>query len=136
MRARSNIPFEYADKTGKVDFIEILNSELIQAKIKCHSTHKTLMNEWMSLVWKTEGNKIILPKKEHPALPNHLCDAMLYAWRHTYTYHSAPAKPVIPVGSKQWYIQQSDNIWERERQKLEEQLQQGDWPEEPGWSTL
>jgi phage terminase large subunit len=133
MRARSNIPFEYADKVGKVDFIEQLNADLIQAHIKCHSTHKTLMDEWMSLVWKTEGDKIVLPKKEHPSLPNHLCDAMLYAWRNSYTYHFSKLKPVLPVGSKAWYDETTTQIWEKEREHIERELEQGDWPEEPGW---
>lgn len=136
MRARSNIPFEYADKVGKVDFIEQLNADLIQAHIKCHSTHKTLMDEWMSLVWKTEGDKIVLPKKEHPSLPNHLCDAMLYAWRNGYHYHSAPATTIIPIGSKAWYEKQADNIWERERERLENEVASGDWPSNGDWGQF
>ncbi len=87
MRQRSAIPFEYADKLGKVDFIEMLNGDLVQAKIKIHTSCTTLINELMGLVWKTDGDKIVIPKKEHPSLPNHLCDAMLYAWRNGYHYY-------------------------------------------------
>ncbi len=133
MRARSNIPFQYADKTGKADFIEILNSDFIQARIKAHSSHKSLINEWMGLVWKTVGNTISLPKKEHPALPNHLCDAFLYAWRASRAYNATPAEVVHPHGSNAWYKAQADNIWSRERERLiEESMQDYD---DSSWSS-
>lgn len=118
MRVRSSIPFEYADKNGKIDFIEMLNADFIQAKVKIHSSCKTLIEELMSLVWKTDGDKITLPKKEHPALPNHLCDAFLYAWRNGFHFHSSPAELVIPKYSKEWYQKQSENIWDQERERL------------------
>jgi phage terminase large subunit len=137
MRIRSAIPFEFADKQGKVDFIEILNADLIQAKIKIHSSCKVLINQMMSLVWKTEGDKIILPKKEHPSLPNHLCDALLYAWRNTYHYHSSAQPVVIPTGSPEWYKKQSEDIWERERTHLEDQANKGGWPsDDSGWGQF
>lgn len=119
MRQRSSIPFEYADKQGKVDFIEMLNADLIQAKIKFSKACRPLTDEMMSLVWKTDGDKIVVPKKEHPALPNHLSDAMLYAWRNGYHFHSAPLEKKLVVGSRDWYEQQAKDIWEREREKLE-----------------
>lgn len=73
MRQRSSIPFEYAEKQGKVEFIEILNGDFIQGLIKIHPSNRSLIDELTTLVWKTDGDKILLPKKEHPALPNHLC---------------------------------------------------------------
>lgn len=69
MRVRSTIPFEYADKQGKVDFIEMLNGDFIQGKVLVHRDNRALIQELMGLVWKTDGDKIITPKKEHPALP-------------------------------------------------------------------
>ena len=129
MRVRSSIPFEYADKVGKVDFIEILNSDLIMGKVKLHSTCTELMNEMMGLVWKTDGDKIILPKKEHPALPNHLCDAFLYAWRMGYHFMNTDVEEKIPMYSKRWYEKQSENIWENEREKLLDQANESNpWP--------
>ena len=138
MRQRSSIPFEYADKTGKNDYIEMLNGDLVQAKIKIHKKCSSLRDEMMSLVWKTEGDKIKLPKKEHPALPNHLCDAFLYAWRNGYHYHSSPLEPVLVVGSKEWYAKQSVDIWERERTKIVEEagLDDTNWPSTPGFGSF
>lgn len=140
MRSRSRIPFEYADKQDKATFIELCNSDLIQGKILIHDKdyNRALWEEMASLVWVTEGDRIKLPKKEHPNLPNHLCDAFLYAWRCGYHFHAAPAEVKIPKFSKAWYDSQAVDIWEREREKLINQSQQNLWPEEPdlGFSDL
>lgn len=134
MKVRSNIPFEYAEKQAKVDYIEILNADLIQEKVKIHKSNHNLINELMSLVWKTDGDKIVIPKKEHPALPNHLCDAFLYAWRNGYHYHSTEIKKPLVVGSREWYQSQSEDIWEHERDSIEKQQGNNAWPsDDSGW---
>lgn len=135
MRHRSNIPFEYADKKDKATFIELCNSDLIQGKIKIIDTpeNRPLWEEMSGLVWVTDGDKIKYPKKEHPSLPNHLCDAFLYSWRCGWHYASIPSQKKITVGSREWYAEQSENIWERERDKLE---RKNDWPEEGNLGDL
>lgn len=120
MRRRHGVPLEASEKQGKSDFIELLNAELIQAKIKINDNCINLINELMGLVWKTTGDIIDLPRKEHPSLPNHLCDAFLYAWRYCYSYmaESIVIKPVM--GTKQWQDAENAKMWEIEREKLEE----------------
>lgn len=138
MKVRSSIPFEYADKQDKVTFIELCNSDLIQGKIKILNTteNRDLWNEMASLVWMTDGDKIRYPKKEHPSLPNHLCDAFLYAWRCGYHYsHSTPVNKSV-IGSRQWYLEQQDNIWQKERERLEHQDERGEWPSEGSLGEL
>lgn len=137
MRHRTSIPFEFADKTDKVSFIEILNGDLVQAKIKINSKCTAFINELMGLVWKTDGDKIVIPKKEHPALPNHLCDAFLYAWRNGFHYHSKPAEKKIVKGSRDWYLKQNEIDWDQERERLEQESgQQGGWPSDTGFGTF
>lgn len=137
MRQRSAIPFVYADKQGKVDFIEIMNSDFIQGKIKLPRGDKELQEELMGLVWKTDGDKIRLPKTEHGGCPNHRCDAFLYAWRKGYHYNATDAKKIIPQGSKEWYQEQSEGIWERERERLEAEAEAttGGWPSGGDWGS-
>ncbi len=134
MRQRSNIPFDYADKQDKATFIELCNSDLVQARIKLlkNEGNRHLWQEMAALVWVTDGDKIKLPKKEHPALPNHRTDAFLYAWRNGYHYQSAPAAVKLIVGSKAWYDKQAEDIWDRERDRLVAE-QETEWPTEPGW---
>lgn len=131
MRQRSSIPFEYADKQDKVTFIELCNADLVQARIKLLNTpeNRTLWQEMMALVWQTDGDKIKLPKKEHPSLPNHRTDAFLYAWRMGFHYSHEPAEKKIIMGSREWYLQQSEGMWEREREALLEQqrISEEDW---------
>lgn len=91
-----------ADKTGKNDFINLMNAEFIQKRIKLTPNAQELGTEYESLVWQTDNGKIKEPRKEHPGIANHLTDAALYMWRHTYQYlHS---KPVLgPVWGTQAY---------------------------------
>lgn len=135
MRARSHIHFEYADKLDKVTFIELCNSDLIQGKIKILNTqeNRVLWEEMSALVWVTDGDKIKYPKKEHPSLPNHLCDAFLYAWRCGWHYASTPVEKKSVHGSREWYKEQSEGIWEKEREFLE---RKSDWPEEGNLGDL
>ena len=118
MRLRSSIPFEYADKLGKSDFIEMLNADFIQRRVKIHEGLKKLINELVSLVWKTNGGVVVVPRREHPAIPNHLADALLYAWRCGYHYANEAITPSITIGSREWYEKQATNIWERERELM------------------
>lgn len=138
MRHRSSIPFEYADKQDKATFIELCNSDLIEGRIKILDIedNQPLCSEMLSLVWMTDGDKIRYPKKEHPALSNHLCDAFLYAWRCGYHYSSTieVKKPIR--GSREWYLDQSESIWQQERDRLENQDQRGMWPSEGSLGEL
>ena len=136
MRQRSNIPFEYADKQDKATFIELCNADLVQARVKIVNSkaNQGLIDEMNALIWVTDGDTIKIPKKEHPALPNHRCDAFLYAWRNGYHYHWGALAPVIPIGSKAWFEKQAEDIWTRERENIETANGTGkDWGESGGW---
>jgi len=120
MQRRHGVALTPSEKQDKVTFIELLNADLIQGYVKIHKNATNLIQELMGLVWKTTGDQIDIPKKEHPALPNHLCDAFLYAWRYCYQYMSEP-KVVRPVmGTKAWHDEENAKMWEKEREKLEE----------------
>lgn len=138
MRSRYSIPFEYADKQDKTTFIELCNADMVQGKILIHDNtpNRDLWNEMASLVWQTDGERIKLPKKEHPSLSNHLCDAFLYSWRMGFHFHSEPVAPKVIVGSREWYMQQSENIWEKERERLMSENGADDWAEQPELSIL
>lgn len=127
MTMRSNILFEYADKLGKADHIEIMNGDLIQGKIKIHESLIDLIDELMSLVWKTKGEKIVYPKKEHPSLPNHRADAFLYGWFNGWHFLSTPAKKAGLPGTPE-YIKEQEDLHKQaimERMKREQALKDG-----------
>lgn len=131
MRRRHGVPLEAAEKQGKSDFIELLNAELIQAKIKINSKCLNLINELMGLVWKTTGDVIDLPRKEHPSLPNHLCDAFLYAWRYCYSYMAESVVVRHVMGTKAWQDEENAKMWEVEREKLAELYRTDSFGEDP-----
>ena len=87
-----------ANKTGKEDFIQIMNDEFIQCKVQLLPAAQPLADEYVALVWHTRGTKRI----EHPNLPNHAADAALYAWRYTYTYIQNLAKPEYKQGTPEY----------------------------------
>lgn len=107
IQKRHQIPLITADKTGKTDFIEIMNSELIQGYIKLHTTlARPLIDEWSGLVWKESAKK----REEHPNCPNHLSDACLYIWRYCYSYLSEKPKETTKWGMPQWYLDEEERM--------------------------
>lgn len=134
MRMRATIPFEYADKHGKVDFIELLNSDLVQGNIKISHSCTDLIQEVSSLTWVTDGDLIRYPKKEHPSLPNHLCDAFLYAWRCGFHYAFVPQPKTPEIGSPEFYRQEEDRMREilLNEVKAQENAFDDPWNLEPG----
>lgn len=82
MKKRFNLPLYPADKSGKADFIEIMNSEFIMSNIMVSEASESLISEYENLIWDDKADK----KVEHPNCDNHLADATLYAWRYCYQY--------------------------------------------------
>jgi len=105
MKRRHNLPLHAADKTGKADFIEIMNGEMIMARVKLGPGCEALAEEYGALVWDERSSK----REEHPNCANHLADAALYAWRACYPYLSEPAAPErSPRGTAAWGIEEED----------------------------
>lgn len=121
IQKRHGIALTAADKTGKSDFIEIMNAEFIQAKIKLHASSNTdLIDEYFGLIWETDGDQIKVPRKEHSSCENHLTDATLYAWRFCYQFLSAPLKPKVNMRDKSEWIKHTEKLME---ESLERQIQ-------------
>lgn len=90
LRRRHGLPLQPADKTGKADFIEILNGEFIQGRIKLGPDCRELADQYANLVFDERSEK----RQEHPGCRNDLADAALYSWRRSYQYLSE--RPVLP----------------------------------------
>lgn len=115
LNSRHKVNVIPADKTHKENFINLMNSDFIQNRIKLLPGAKDLGDELSTLVWMSDNGIIKLPRKEHPSLPNHLADGALYNWRFCYNYLQTviEKKPFID-----WNDQDS---WEKQhREKLEE----------------
>lgn len=85
MKRRHGIPLTPADKTGKNDFIELMNADMIQGNVKVlEGECNALIDEWQTLIWDEKSKK----KVENSACPNHCADGGLYGWRKAYNYLS------------------------------------------------
>jgi len=84
------LPLVAAEKTDKVSFIRIMNSDFISGKVKVDPTKcGSLINEYDKAVW----NKRALERgiyKEDLSFHGDCCDAALYAYRYCYAYTHTP----------------------------------------------
>lgn len=106
MKRRHSLALHPADKTGKVDFIEMMNGDFLSGYIKLLPEAKQLADEYAELIWDDKSEK----RQEHPGCSNHCTDAALYAWRHCYPYLAeARKKPGPRVGSTDWHIERAQD---------------------------
>lgn len=129
MIRRQGIPWIAADKTGKSDFIEIMNGEFITSRIKLKEGPECdpLREEYASLVWDTKKLADTGKREEHPACENHCTDGALYGWRYAYPYLSSAA-PVKPKdGTKEWEEEMEQADAEREEQRARENAEEEAW---------
>jgi hypothetical protein len=91
-----------ADKRGKAEFVDIMNAEFIQGRIKLSVNCEPLKQEYAALVWDERAMKKG-KRLEHAGCENHAADSTLYAWRYCWQYlaDAAPAVPA-PVNSPEW----------------------------------
>ncbi len=73
---RFAIPMRAAQKADKLGYIKLLNGDLHHRKLIILPGNDQLVADMRTLAWKDENHRL-----EHPGLPNHLTDALLYGWR-------------------------------------------------------
>lgn len=118
MRVRYGLPLTAADKAGKAEFIEIMNSEFIQGRIKALPGLENLFAEYANLIWDERSQR----REEHSSCENHLTDAGLYAWRFTYQYRSKPKEKNLLSD------QQKVDLWfEKESEKVSSKVDKSFW---------
>lgn len=109
-----------ADKTGKADFINIMNAEFIQGKIQLiESTTKDLQDEYQRLIWVTDANgNVKEPKKENPNIHQDLADSALYLWRYAYQYlFKSPIPKPVPGSLESWEPKHIERLQQEVKQK-------------------
>lgn len=114
IQKRHSIGLTAAEKTGKADFISIMNAEFIQGKIKLSPECGELKEEYSKLIW---SDKNPFKKEENPNCANHLTDAALYSWRYCYTYMSEAYKAPVNVKNHAEWSKHSERLMEEALQK-------------------
>ncbi len=114
LKRRFNLPLHPADKAGKADFIEIMNSEFIMQNIMVSDACEPLITEYENLIWDDKSEK----REEHPNCENHLADATLYAWRYCYQYanFTIEKKPKLTADEQadKWLADELDSFDQRQ----------------------
>lgn len=107
LNQRYGLSIQPAVKREKQDHIELINGDFLADRIKI-IPGSDLDHELCGLQWDlSNDSKTILARtgrlREDPSCPNHLCDALLYIWRFSYHYFSAPRAEQAARGSEDWW---------------------------------
>lgn len=89
-KKRWGLVIEPAQKTDKLGYIKLLNGDLHHSKLKILNHNTALLSELRTLSWSDEWHD-----EENQQQSNHLCDAMLYAWRHAWHFRAVAEAPVL-----------------------------------------
>lgn len=120
LKKRFGLPLKSASKTGKAEYIDLFNSDLITGRTKLVGEECSIIeDEWGSLIWdekaKDKGKRI-----EHSACPNHLSDASLYGWREArnYLFQEPKIEPKLTEEEKidRW-IEREERNFKRNKSK-------------------
>lgn len=91
---RRGLAIQPAEKSNKLGFISLMNSDLALGRIKIVARGcADLLAEWVELPWHTSR------LKEAEGFDNHASDSCLYAWRSSLAYHERPEEPVPRPGT-------------------------------------
>lgn len=126
-----------ADKTGKPDFIDIMNAEFIQERIKLSPDCGPLKEEYSNLIW-DERQLEKLKRVEHPGCENHSADGTLYGWRWCWQYLSVVLKQRPQRNTAAWFDEQRaaaqaevdglfDAALERNQQEQRQEREADEW---------
>lgn len=107
LNQRYGLGVEAAKKPDKQDHIELVNSDFALGNIKI-IPGSDLAHELSGLQWDlSRDSKVILVRtgrlREDPQCPNHLCDALLYAYRYSYHFWSSGAPTPLEPNTPDWW---------------------------------
>lgn len=123
---RYSIPMVPAEKQRKVEYIELMNDALRTGRLKIKHT-SLFAHDSSKVQWdhdKSTPDRLVISNIYH----SDICDAVLYAWRESYSY-TYRAKPVEPeYGTKAWSDAQGDLMFQQELERLQEA--QGEPPDQ------
>lgn len=97
LAVRYGIPSNPAQKTEKANWIRLLNSDLSMRRVHIvRAANRDLLSEIGKLPWRERNGR----REEDPSFDNHLCDAMLYAYRQA-RHHLTMDAPFAPQSAEQ-----------------------------------
>jgi hypothetical protein len=132
MRRRGGLPLTIADKRDKYSFQQLMNDSFRQGLIRLHAQDAaSLASEYAQLVW-DERQLVRGIHSEAAKCSNHIADACLYAWRHTYSYLAEAALAKHQLGTPEWAAAEEEKMLQSALQHSNNSSREG----EPGWGSL
>jgi len=122
--AKRYVSMQAADKADKLGNIKLLNGDLFHSRIKIvRAKNPKLISTIAALQWKNSTHQA-----EHPRMPNHTTDALLYAWRKCRHWmweekEEPPADPLVRAALA-WEAVVQANIAKADREASAEGLDQ------------
>lgn len=125
LRQRFGCPIQPADKAHKQDNVAFLNDALRLGKFKAPKDSRFAQDSYLVQIdWtKTTPTRVILKKDPH----SDIIDAVLYAFRESYSYAHEPETSKPRYGSKEWAEQQESSMFEAELEGLQKEFEYSKW---------
>ncbi len=102
MRQKFRLPVESASKREKAAYVEMLNGDLRAGLLTIPPRERELLGEMRLLQWDLDSVEKGKPKYDR-RFDDHLCDALLYAWREC-RHHGEEREEMPPApGSREFY---------------------------------
>lgn len=120
---RYKIGVQAAEKVRKAEFIELMNDCMRTGTLKAKKDSR-FADDCMKVEWdvdKSTPDKKIISKRFH----SDICEAVLYAWRESYSYTHQPPKTAPKYLSKEWAKEEENRMFDAELEKLMQEKQDG-----------
>lgn len=127
---RYRISVHAAEKTRKVEYIELMNDALRSGKLKAKG-ESLFAQDCMKVEWdldKSTPDKRVISRRFH----SDICEAVLYAWRESYSYTHLASKEAPRPGSKEWAIAETTRM-EQEAEEYFTNLENANKNDDFGW---
>jgi hypothetical protein len=114
---RYTIPMVAAEKTRKVEYIGLMNSALRTGRLKIKSSSRFAQDS-MKVEWdwdKSTPDKKVISDRYH----SDICEAVLYAWRESYSFTYQKPQQEPEFGSVEWSLKESEKMFEAELERAE-----------------
>lgn len=126
---RYEIPMVPAEKTRKVEYIELMNDALrtgrLMVKAGSQFAHDAMKVEWDHD--KSTPDKRVISSRFH----SDICEAVLYVWRESYSYTYKHIAEPVEYGTKAWSDAQGDMMFQAELERLEKAKEERGEEEQP-----
>lgn len=114
MARYDGLRFEAAKKTEKYEHVRLLNDDLAGGfvKLEAGSIYAEEMAQLARDADWPPKDKPEAPPREDPRLPNHCCDAGLYAWRGGFHYLHREVEEKPKPGTESWFAAEAKRLEE------------------------